>query len=130
MYFKKNNLSYNYIGDKGSEYLSNGIIKNNSIEKKDLTGNKIVEIGIISITKSLLINNNIKKISFKNNYITNAVIIEFCNLLKESKYDKFTKLDFSNNFIFHEGLFAYSKFWNSHYTNKIFSISGKITLEE
>ena len=127
---KKINLSHNYIGDKGSEYLSNGIIKNNSIEKIDLTGNKIVEKGIISIAKSLLINNSIKKISFKNNYISNAGIIEFCSILKDTKYDKFTKLDFSNNFISHEGLIAYSKFLNTHYTNKIFSISGKITLEE
>ena len=127
---KKIDLSHNFLGDEGSKILSMGIIKNNSIEKINLTGNKIVDKGIISIAKSLLINNSIKKISFKNNYITNEGIIEFCNILKDSPYDKFTSLDISLNLINHEGLVEYSRFLNIHYTNKNLSISGKISLEE
>ncbi len=127
---KKINLSNNYIGDKLTEILSKGISKNNSIEKLILAGNKICDKGIVSIGKSLFENKSIKKISFKDNYINNKGIIEFCYLLKDTPFDKFTKLDFSLNIISHEGLVEYSNFLNTHYTNEIFAISGKITLEE
>jgi hypothetical protein len=127
---KKINLSQNYIGDKSAEILSKGIFKNNSIEKLNLSGNKIVDKGIIFLAKSLYENKSIKKISFKNNYITNKGLIEFCNILKETPYDKFIKLDFSINILSHEGLVEYSRFLKTHFTNQIFAISGRITLEE
>ena len=127
---KKINLSKNYIGDKLAEILSKGISKNNSIEKMILEGNKICDKGIIAIANGLFENKSIKKISFKNNYITNKGIIQFCIILKDTPYDKFTKLDFSVNIISHEGLLEYSKFLKTHYTNELFEITGKITLEE
>jgi len=127
---KKINLSKNYIGDKLAEILSKGISKNNSIEKMILEGNKICDKGIIAIANGLFENKSIKKISFKNNYITNKGIIQFCIILKDTPFDKFTKLDFSVNIISHEGLLEYSKFLKTHYTNELFEITGKITLEE
>jgi Ran GTPase-activating protein (RanGAP) involved in mRNA processing and transport len=125
---KKINLSNNFIGDDKCEILSEGISKNNSIVHLNLSMNNILDRGIKAIATGLLNNNSIKKVNFRNNYISNTGLISFCQILKETPFDKFVKIDFCvNTDLSDMGLLEYSKFLSEHHMIKYLLLSGKLS---
>jgi len=119
-------LSSNYIGDEEVSILSKCFEKNQSLKKLDLSYNSILDKGIISLAKSLLNNTTLKKLILANNFIGNDGISTFCEILKNTPNDKFTKLDFSSNNYSDQGLISFSEFLKKHTTNQHLIITVKI----
>ena len=68
------------------------------------------------------------KINFRDNNISNEGLINFCTVLKDTPYDKFTKIDFCvNSDLSDRGLLTYSKFLAEHYMIRYLMLSGKLS---
>ena len=124
---RKMNLCDNYIGDDGCEIIANGFKSNASLITIDLSSNNILDRGVTAIANALLTNTTIKKINFKQNYIGNYGIKSFCEILKDTAKDKFSKLDFNSNPLSDIGLIEYAKFLGEHIDNKYLAISGQLS---
>ena len=125
----KLNLQNNYLGDEGITLLCYGIEKNNSIQSLNLSYNNILDYGVTNLAKSLLINNSIKKLNLYNNNIGNDGIKNFCEILSEKPSDKFIKLKINSNLISEEGVINYSNFLINHKSNTILTLHGKLNEE-
>ena len=125
---QKLNLTNNFIGDDECEILSKGISKNNSLLHLNLSVNNILDKGVTAIANGLLKNNTITKINFRDNNISNEGLINFCTVLKDTSYDKFTKIDFClNSDLSDRGLLAYSNFLSEHNMIQYLMLSGKLS---
>ena len=131
---KKLNLNNNFLGDDGCSILSNGLKKNKSLITLNLSHNNIIQKGILDIANSLnsksedgMFNASIRKINFSRNAITNVAIVDFCDILKNEKEERFIKINFQYNAINDLSINQFGEFIQKYPYQSFLSLTNRLS---